>query len=186
MFVAIEIGTIERISRVFQRSMRHPQYSARSVKNDIALIELDADVDFNDNVRPACIFTDVRDLPENRELIIAGWGSIEADSKRSEFIWIFNYFPKKRINSLFILINNSLFFSGTNQSEVLLKANVTTVPIQRCNQTLLEYNQLSNLPSLRGLAESQVCAINLVDKRDACQGKLLSPHVHHLYLFFYS
>lgn len=64
----------------FQRIIRHPEYSFSRKKNDIALIEFTGSVEFSDLVRPACIRTDTSDIPESRELIIAGWGSIEAES----------------------------------------------------------------------------------------------------------
>lgn len=59
---------------------------------------------------------------------------------------------------------------GTNRSKILLKAAVFTVPLDTCNQTLVEFNQLSNQPSLRGLTPSQMCALNRKTKSDACQG----------------
>lgn len=55
----------------------------------------------------------------------------------------------------------------------MLKANVTTVPIQECVKILLEYNRGSNQPSLRALNETQLCAINLEQRSDACQGRYL-------------
>lgn len=65
---------------VSQRLLRHPEYSNSRKKNDIALVEFEGDVEFNGDVHPACIRTDTNDTPENEELTIAGWGSIEADS----------------------------------------------------------------------------------------------------------
>lgn len=73
MIIAI-IGALQTI-------VRHPKYSFTTKRNDIALIEFEGSVEFNDLVRPACIRTDVHDPPESREMIITGWGSIEADSK---------------------------------------------------------------------------------------------------------
>lgn len=65
--------------------MRHPQYSFSRKKNDIALIEFEGDVTFDNNVCPACIRTDVADVPESEELTIAGWGSIEPESMLTLF-----------------------------------------------------------------------------------------------------
>lgn len=56
-----------------------------------------------------------------------------------------------------------------------MKANVTTVPIQECVETLLEYNRGSNQPSLHALNETQLCAINLQQRSDACQGDSGGP-----------
>lgn len=52
---------------------------------------------------------------------------------------------------------------------------MTTVPLDRCNQMLLEYNKLANIASLRGLIDSQMCAINPIDYSDACQGDSGGP-----------
>lgn len=57
----------------------------------------------------------------------------------------------------------------------MLKANVSSVPLEQCNRTLLEYNQLSNLPSLRALTDTQMCAVNLIERSDACQGDSGGP-----------
>lgn len=70
---------------VFQKIVRHPEYSSIRKKNDIALIQFDGTVDFNDIVRPACIRIDTADIPTTQELIIAGWGSVDAGSKE---LWI--------------------------------------------------------------------------------------------------
>lgn len=46
-----EIGIAERVS--------HPEYSARSKYNDIALLRLDVAAHINEFVRPACLAVDV-------------------------------------------------------------------------------------------------------------------------------
>ncbi|XP_031627886.1 serine protease persephone-like isoform X2 [Contarinia nasturtii] len=134
---------LDPIDRTIKQIIRHPDYSSIRKKNDIALIEFEESIEFNDRARPACIRTDTADVPENRELIITGWGSIEPDR--------------------------------TNRSEILLKANVTTIPLNQCNQTLVKYNRFGNQPALRALSSSQMCAINTIDNRDACQGDSGGP-----------
>lgn len=49
--------------------------------NDIALVRLALPVSFNDNVRPACLRTELNDISPSVELDITGWGSVEAASK---------------------------------------------------------------------------------------------------------
>lgn len=51
---------------------------------------------------------------------------------------------------------------------------MTTVPLGKCNNTLIEAN-LGNLASLRGLSASQMCASNLAVGSDACQGDSGGP-----------
>lgn len=70
-----------RMFSFLQRIIRHPEYSYHRKKNDIALIEFIGSVEFTDVVRPACIRTDTADVAKSQELIIAGWGTIEVDSK---------------------------------------------------------------------------------------------------------
>lgn len=118
----------------------------------------------NELIRPACIRTDPSDLPDNEVLVIAGWGSIEADSKWIRFIWLH-----------IIIIKCSI--TGINRTKTLQKANVFTLPLDKCNQTLVE-NNLANLQSLRGLSATQMCASNLDVGSDACQGDSGSPMVH--------
>ena len=54
-----------------EESIKHPEFSTKSIDNDIALFKLEKDVEFNDYVHPAC-------LPSNNEEpdfgIASGWG----------------------------------------------------------------------------------------------------------------
>lgn len=47
---------------------------------------------------------------------------------------------------------------------------VNSVPLNLCNRTLTEYNRLARQSALRALSESQMCALNLQERTDACQG----------------
>lgn len=62
-----------------QQIIRHPNYSNLKKKNDIALIEFDGHVDYHVDLRPACIRTDVNDVPVDTEMLISGWGSVAHD-----------------------------------------------------------------------------------------------------------
>lgn len=46
------------------------------------MVEFSGYIEFSDLVRPACIRTDINDVPESEELFITGWGSIEAESNK--------------------------------------------------------------------------------------------------------
>lgn len=52
--------------------VQHPEYSTRTVYNDIAVIELDRKVKFSENIQPACLNTK-SDIP-NDGLEVTGWG----------------------------------------------------------------------------------------------------------------
>lgn len=62
-----------------QEIIRHPEYSAGSKKNDIALIRVTESIVFSNSVRPACLRTDMNDVDTNDPLVVAGWGSTSAD-----------------------------------------------------------------------------------------------------------
>lgn len=50
-------------------------------RNDIALIGLKESIDFNMNIRPACLQTDEMDLNPNENLTVTGWGITSTESE---------------------------------------------------------------------------------------------------------
>lgn len=69
---------------------------------------------------------------------------------------------------LFVTGWGSTSIERAQRSKVLLKANLTSVPLESCNASLLEYN--NNDRSLRmGVVLSQMCASDPDGRRDACQ-----------------
>ncbi|XP_049292725.1 serine protease persephone-like isoform X3 [Anopheles funestus] len=63
----------------------HPEYKKPSKYHDIALVELNSNIKFNDHVLPICPYARMDDLPETEDLIIAGWGRDE-DYKESQHL----------------------------------------------------------------------------------------------------
>ena len=59
--------------------VRHPNYSNMTEQNNIALLELESFVKFNDKIRPACLNYDASN--KKRELINIGWGAIDSDGE---------------------------------------------------------------------------------------------------------
>ncbi|XP_069364373.1 venom protease-like [Maniola hyperantus] len=55
---------------------KHPNYNSPSKYNDIALLELNADVDFETDIRPACLWTKP-DFPGYAKAIATGWGVVD-------------------------------------------------------------------------------------------------------------
>ncbi|XP_023949934.1 venom protease [Bicyclus anynana] len=55
---------------------KHPGYESPVKYNDIALLELNADVDFEDSIRPACLWTKP-DFPGYSKAIATGWGVVD-------------------------------------------------------------------------------------------------------------
>ncbi|CAH2064612.1 unnamed protein product, partial [Iphiclides podalirius] len=58
---------------------KHPGYKPPDRYNDIALLELAEDVPFNDNIRPACLWTKP-DFGGNGKALATGWGVTVPDS----------------------------------------------------------------------------------------------------------
>ena len=56
------------------------------MKNDIALIRLARPVDFTENIRPACLRTNLADVQPGIQLIITGWGTTSAISELIFFV----------------------------------------------------------------------------------------------------
>lgn len=57
-----------------------------------------------------------------------------------------------------------------------MKANITTVPLSQCNETVLEYNKLPDNPAFRtGISETQYCAYDPLGQKDSCQGDSGGP-----------
>lgn len=76
-------------------------------------------------------------------------------------------------NSEFICDNIVL---GTARPSILLKTNVTSMPLSACNSTFAEYNRQVDHPSLRhGISDSQYCAYDPQARNDACQGDSGGP-----------
>lgn len=66
-----------------KRIIFHPAYKRRTKHNDIALIELDGNVKFRPNIRPAC-------LPQSnvqpKQLMASGWGSLSFGGRSSDVL----------------------------------------------------------------------------------------------------
>lgn len=54
--------------------IRHPDYKPPAKYNDIALLKLDRRVEFNEFIRPACLYA--RDTFDVNKTVATGWGRI--------------------------------------------------------------------------------------------------------------
>lgn len=63
-----------------QKIRRHPKYSKRSGKNDIALIEVN-EIFLTKDSWPACVETVLSDEMPNVKLNVTGWGSTSPERK---------------------------------------------------------------------------------------------------------
>ncbi|XP_031631526.1 serine protease persephone-like isoform X2 [Contarinia nasturtii] len=58
-----------------EKIIRHPEYDAATLKNDIALIQIRGSFEFSDDVAPACLPTNTQDF--SYDLIVTGWGTTD-------------------------------------------------------------------------------------------------------------
>ncbi|XP_031617473.1 serine protease persephone-like [Contarinia nasturtii] len=70
----VKAGRPSLLVRLGKNFTRHPNYSMRTNKNDIALLRLTNKISFNNNIRPACLHTDMGDIVNRTKLIVTGWG----------------------------------------------------------------------------------------------------------------
>ncbi|XP_061394240.1 serine protease Hayan-like [Musca vetustissima] len=66
------------VKRKIKNIYIHDDYSLLLVYNDIALLELEEPVTFNEYIYPACLHTDLDDLSRNTEVMVSGWGTMTA------------------------------------------------------------------------------------------------------------
>lgn len=63
------------VRRNLRRIIAHENYNPLSYDNDIALMELDANVTLNQNIWPICLPAATHDFPAGQEAWITGWGA---------------------------------------------------------------------------------------------------------------
>lgn len=63
------------VSRNVRRIIAHRDYNPLTYDNDIALMELDANVTLNQHIWPICLPSSTYDFPAGREAWITGWGA---------------------------------------------------------------------------------------------------------------
>jgi len=69
-----------------QRVIKRPDYDTSSINNDIALLRLETEVQFNDNVIPACLPTDKNQQYTNWEAVVSGWGTTSEGGRTSDVL----------------------------------------------------------------------------------------------------
>ncbi|KAM9350770.1 suppressor of tumorigenicity 14 protein homolog [Symphorus nematophorus] len=63
------------VRRNVRRIIAHRDYNSLTYNNDIALMELDANVTLNQNIWPICLPSPTYDFPAGQEAWITGWGA---------------------------------------------------------------------------------------------------------------
>lgn len=68
-----EMDNAEHEIFLINKFFRHPDFRRSIDYNDIALINVNREIKFNDYIRPICLYQ-FPDLPANQAVIAAGWG----------------------------------------------------------------------------------------------------------------
>jgi len=69
-----------------ERVIKRADYDTTSINNDIALLRLASDVQFNNNVIPACLPTDRTQQYTNWEAVVSGWGTTSEGGSTSNVL----------------------------------------------------------------------------------------------------
>ncbi|XP_031636079.1 serine protease persephone-like, partial [Contarinia nasturtii] len=132
--VLVRLGKVNRadesasnyqIEYYIKNIIRHPNYSMRTYKNDIALLQLRNRILFNDNIRPACLYTDMGDIDNRTKLIVTGWGNTipgDRDSQSDLLLKIaINTMPLSECNATYLnhfaLKNQTAFRDGLDDGQ---------------------------------------------------------------------
>lgn len=63
------------ITTTINKTIRHPNYQPPSIYYDIALLKLNKVIEFNDRIRPACLYERYDKVPT--QVWVSGWGTVE-------------------------------------------------------------------------------------------------------------
>uniref|UniRef100_A0A672HVJ3 Suppressor of tumorigenicity 14 protein homolog n=1 Tax=Salarias fasciatus TaxID=181472 RepID=A0A672HVJ3_SALFA len=74
------------VTRSVKRIVAHGDYNPVTFDNDIALMELDADVSLNQNIWPICLPSSSYDFPAGQEAWITGWGNTREGGVRASVL----------------------------------------------------------------------------------------------------
>lgn len=108
-------GHLENVIRV----ILHPEYRRESLVHDIALLVLNAPLDFNANVR-AISLPNAKPLPEGTKVSFSGWGyDREGEMFRRAGL---------EVSDRVIWNHDACVHAGQNQVEVVTDGNICTAP----------------------------------------------------------
>ena len=62
----------------------HPRYDPKSMDNDIAMVELDSEVEFNDNMKPVCLPTSSSNFRDETMCTVTGFGAIREGGPQAQ------------------------------------------------------------------------------------------------------
>lgn len=126
--------------------IKHPSYSSKTKENDIGLIKVSKEIEFNNFVLPACLQQNNNFDPRVKAVIIKRYANLVL--KLTELISQTGW-------------GRTHYFGDT--SNILLEGNLTIIKNDDCFEKLGEELELIEI------YQSQICAEN-IDGTDTCQG----------------
>merc|ERR1719300_165267 len=69
-----------------ERVIKRTDYDTSSINNDIAILRLSSEVQFNDNVIPACLPSDATQQYTGRQAVVSGWGTTSEGGRTSDVL----------------------------------------------------------------------------------------------------
>lgn len=63
-------GTLYKVKRVIE----HPNYNSKTFNNDIALLELDQPLSFNNQIQKIALPNENANIPDGTQTLVSGWG----------------------------------------------------------------------------------------------------------------
>ncbi|XP_031634264.1 GA-binding protein subunit beta-1-like [Contarinia nasturtii] len=138
---SINNGKARTVNRAVKEVFKHPKYSSETKWNDIALIELAQKIPFSYFISPACLHTDVNDLPSNEPLTLTTWEAKSLDLNDGS-----KSLRKMKLESVPLSECNIKLTNSTNWSE-----------------------QLKQPYLLNGLNAGQYCALDAHGTNETCK-----------------
>lgn len=127
---------------------------------------------FNDNILPACLYTDLNDVSSDIDLIVTGWGTVSTERK-------LHCLNSAILKILYFVENRVHFCLGIERPAQLQKVQLKPIPSSECNLTFLQYNERARLSAFsNGINEGQFCAIDprtTGTRADSCAGDSGGP-----------
>ena len=62
----------------------HPGYNVNNLENDICLLFLDGNLEFNENVKNVSLI-DVKTLQDETECVVSGWGTLQVSPAKVKY-----------------------------------------------------------------------------------------------------
>lgn len=66
--------------------IKHPKFVHSSYYHDIGLVRLEEQIEFNEYVRPACLYMEERAEESNKRATATGWGKVDRGEKNLLFL----------------------------------------------------------------------------------------------------